>query len=494
MGRFVTPVHRLTGVHMAFVGHHGQIGAMLLISMVLSGAASGVRAQCPGTWVQAASVGPSPRAESAMAYDSARGVCVLFGGDSNGDTWEWDGLMWTCRSTGKAGEPSPRTVARMVYDPAAEACLLAGGASPNGSTLSDTWAWDGTSWSQLSSVGPSPARIHFAMAHDPIRQRTVLFGGENRQDTWEWNGVVWSRVATSGPPGRTQAAATFDPIRARVCLFGGYFNGTFFNDTWEWDGSSWSQRMLSLAPPARYNPGLMGFDARGSILLFSGITASGPFPADTWELGSTGWSDMTSPGPEGRSAPAIAYDSRRRHFVMFGGADGNGRLGETWVWSDAPVLTSGPNDVAICTSGQAQLHILAAGFEKLSYRWEIEREPDVWRSLADGPVQLSCGVANAAGADTHTVSISIADCPGPWASSYRVRAVVSNLCTSSTSNAATLTLCPADFDCTGFVDLDDFGEFVAAFELGSANADFDGTGFVDTDDFTAFVLAFERGC
>ncbi len=54
--------------------------------------------------------------------------------------------------------------------------------------------------------------------------------------------------------------------------------------------------------------------------------------------------------------------------------------------------------------------------------------------------------------------------------------------------------CPADFDKSGFVDLDDYVAFVAAFEAGTQNADFDGTGFVDTDDFTAFVLAFEAGC
>ncbi len=54
--------------------------------------------------------------------------------------------------------------------------------------------------------------------------------------------------------------------------------------------------------------------------------------------------------------------------------------------------------------------------------------------------------------------------------------------------------CPADFDVSGFVDLDDYTAFVAAFEAGTQNADFDGTGFVDTDDFTAFVVAFEAGC
>ncbi|MCK6475871.1 MAG: hypothetical protein L6Q35_03460, partial [Phycisphaerales bacterium] len=54
--------------------------------------------------------------------------------------------------------------------------------------------------------------------------------------------------------------------------------------------------------------------------------------------------------------------------------------------------------------------------------------------------------------------------------------------------------CKADFDASGFVDLDDYVAFVLAFEEGDESADFDGTGFVDTDDFDAFVFAFEAGC
>ncbi len=54
--------------------------------------------------------------------------------------------------------------------------------------------------------------------------------------------------------------------------------------------------------------------------------------------------------------------------------------------------------------------------------------------------------------------------------------------------------CTADYDGSGFVDTDDFTDFVLAFEAGTDDADFDGSGFVDTDDFTAFVHAFEAGC
>ncbi|GMV26842.1 MAG: hypothetical protein AMXMBFR58_28730 [Phycisphaerae bacterium] len=56
------------------------------------------------------------------------------------------------------------------------------------------------------------------------------------------------------------------------------------------------------------------------------------------------------------------------------------------------------------------------------------------------------------------------------------------------------TDCPADFDGSGFVDIEDYTSFVLAFEAGTDDADFDRSGFVDIEDFTGFVLAFEAGC
>jgi uncharacterized membrane protein len=54
--------------------------------------------------------------------------------------------------------------------------------------------------------------------------------------------------------------------------------------------------------------------------------------------------------------------------------------------------------------------------------------------------------------------------------------------------------CDADFDFSGFVDLEDYTAFVESFEAGSADADVDGSGFVDFEDFSSFVRAFEAGC
>src|ERR1041384_7179735 len=86
----------------------------LLITAVLLCAADAARAQ-GGEW---SARGLAPRGGHAMAFDSARGVTVLFGGftgGESGETWEWDGATWMERTT---GGPSPRSGHAMVYDTA----------------------------------------------------------------------------------------------------------------------------------------------------------------------------------------------------------------------------------------------------------------------------------------------------------------------------------------------------------------------------------------
>jgi len=172
-----------------------------------------------------------------MAYDSVRGKVVLFGGASAnyfGDTWEWDGNSWSQRSN---DGPAPRYLHAMAYDSARGRVVLFGGSYyDNGDhNFGDTWEWDGASWTQVSTTGPTP-RFGHAMAFDPIIRRTVLFGGYSPLlgDTWEWNGYDWVRTATSGPAPRLYTAATFDSVRGHVVLFGGWIGVRNLGDMWEY--------------------------------------------------------------------------------------------------------------------------------------------------------------------------------------------------------------------------------------------------------------------
>src|SRR6202007_3285520 len=102
------------------------------------------------------------------------------GGNPFGDTWEWDGKLWSqVADTG----PAPRAFHGMAYDPAGGRVLVFGGSSATAEAnptpaqyISDTWGWDGEAWIQLADTGPS-SRQAPAMAADPARQRVVLFSG-----------------------------------------------------------------------------------------------------------------------------------------------------------------------------------------------------------------------------------------------------------------------------------------------------------------------------
>ncbi|MBI3848092.1 MAG: hypothetical protein HY292_25940 [Planctomycetes bacterium] len=192
---------------------------------------------------------PSARGQHAMAYDSLRHRTVLFGGiDANGilgDTWEWDGTQWTIALPPVS--PAPLFGHAMAFDSARNRTVLFGGhplcmpgrCFPSG----ETWEWDGTNWVQWVPVhSPNPRTTH-VMTFDTLRGRTVLFGGitcgevlrcTTWDDTWLWDGSDWSPLTTAQmPPPRELSAMAYDSPRGQTVLFGGDLDGTDYNDTWE---------------------------------------------------------------------------------------------------------------------------------------------------------------------------------------------------------------------------------------------------------------------
>jgi hypothetical protein len=155
-------------------------------------------------------------------------------------------------------------------------------------------------------------------------------------------------------------------------------------------------------------------------------------------------------------------------------------------------ISRDPLPVAICPFGVANVHAEGAG-SNVELAWDYQTAPGEWQAIVEGPnFAGETFLFNATGSQTEDLALDRGALP--WTESYTVRMLVGNPCDNVVTQPATISVCPADFDCTGFADTDDFTAFVLAFEAGTDNADFDGTGFVDTDDFTAFVLAFEAGC
>lgn len=195
---------------------------------------------------------PPARQNADMVYDAARGQLVLFGGYDGhylNDTWTWDGTTWTQQHP--ADSPSPRDTFSMAYDAAAGNTVLFGGWD-GGTRLDDTWTWDGTGWTQLHpGTSPAPRSAGWQSAYDAATSQVVLFGGISgfriHRDTWTWNGSDWTRATPAAIPAeRENGVMTYDSLRDRIVLFGGDNThsptGTnVLGSLWEWDGTTWAR-------------------------------------------------------------------------------------------------------------------------------------------------------------------------------------------------------------------------------------------------------------
>jgi galactose oxidase-like protein len=194
-------------------------------------------------------------------------------------------------------------------------------------------------WTQKEDIGPS-ARFGHAMTYDPVRSRTILFGGSlfignqvgTVNDTWEWNGEFWTQIADTGPAARRDHALCFDSVRNTALLFGGLSEqGTTLGDTWSWDGEDWTQ-VDDSGPSARSGHAMVFDSARGRAVLFGGGSTAGLLN-DTWEWDGQAWTQQEDTGPSPRWFHALVFDLVRNRVVLFGGNPGNGpALGDTWSW------------------------------------------------------------------------------------------------------------------------------------------------------------------
>ena len=106
-------------------------------------------------------------------------------------------------------------------------------------------------------------------------------------------------------------------------------------DTWTWDGAAW-HRANGTGPTSRYLASL-AYDAKRKVfVLFGGQTAKGSSD-ETWTWDRSGWK-AASPAhrPSPRRGAALAYDPTREVVVLYGGLiqDRNEGLvgGDTWTW------------------------------------------------------------------------------------------------------------------------------------------------------------------
>ncbi len=448
----------------------------------------------------------------------------------------WDGTGWSSLGTGM--DDYVNSLAVM-----ANGDLVAGGAftTAGGTTVNRVARYDGSSWSALGAGMNNTVQAVAVLTNGDVVAGGMFStaGGNAVNRIARWNGTSWSAMGVMNNIVWTLLALPNGELVA-----GGQFTYTASvpgNKIARWTGSAWTGMgtpnntvlSLGLAPNgdviagglftyvgvgasriARYNFSSGWSAMAGGIngpvwairsLQDGTIVAGGTFLiADGQYInGITQWTGSSwAPMGVGMENPpnvlAVAQMPNGDMFAGGGFTTVDGMLSPglaRWAVPDGPAIAAQPQSVTSCASAPASFGVSATGGDPLAYAWQAELDAGSWTDLSDGPLyHNSILLGTITGSGTAGVQIASMSQFRQDRMDLNLRCVVSNGCGSATSEPANLTVCPADFDCSGFVDIEDFSGFVLAFEAGTDNADFDGTGFVDTEDYDAFVRAFESGC
>ncbi len=277
---------------------------------------------------------PTAKTHYAVAYDPSRNVTILHGGKFSsavvsGETWEWNGYAW------KKLAPAT-TVYRyghsLVFDTTDNTLLMFGGRDGGEAYSNSVYQWNGTDWSLRSVAGGSTpgARMYHSAAYDSVRNRMVIFGGMDNagnytRQLYEWDNATrwWYYQTNSTIEARIHAGMTYDPVKQRIIVFGGEESGAFYytgyGDTWEYNGATyaWTKAIT--------NPWTWG------------SYASCPFnDTDCWE-------NLTvTQSPMPRWGQMMVYDPTMRRTVLSGGmifedwSEGNYlSISDTWIYNSA---------------------------------------------------------------------------------------------------------------------------------------------------------------
>lgn len=200
-------------------------------------------------------------------------------------------------------------------------------------------------WEPLESSATPPARAGAVMTFDRVRGRAQLFGGfaptGRRRDLWEWDGRTWTERAPSanGPAQRDDLAGAYMSRLERTVIFGGATlasNAGHIDELWSFDGrlGRWSMPVIENSrPSARAEHAIAYDDRRGRLLLFGGKNSAGERQNDLWSWDGRAWTEVIVDGerPSPRTT-RIAYDSARDRLVLFGGVSNDVAQNDTWEW------------------------------------------------------------------------------------------------------------------------------------------------------------------
>ena len=168
----------------------------------------------------------------------------------------------------------------------------------------------------------------------------------------------------------------------------------------------WNNWTFAVSPGARSDASMAYDAADGETVLFGGYDGTGAL-GDTWIFKGGQWSQSSptiSPSP--RYGAAMAYDAADGYVVLFGGFNGSSALGDTWIfkggqWSQlSPTTSPSPRQYAAMTYDSTDGYVvLFGGDDPISNTYDQDTwifEAGQWTQLTPSASPSARGAAGLA--------------------------------------------------------------------------------------------------
>ena len=187
-----------------------------------------------------------------------------------------------------------------------------------------------------SSAGPLSGVMGHAAAWDPVQARILVFGGQGSWDLYDSvqfydpSADAVTTLTATGPAARRGSTLVVDAAGERALLFGGQGAWELYGDVWELDLSvadgSWTPLSPYGGPPAPRTEHVAGWDADGERMIVFGGQGRYELFDDVWALEFASdpageWVELlpAGPGPDPRMMASAALDPAGPTLYLGGG-------------------------------------------------------------------------------------------------------------------------------------------------------------------------------
>jgi hypothetical protein len=296
------------------------------------------------TWTnRTPAISPPARANHSMAFDSANGEMVLFGGYSDtllNDTWTYNlsTNLWTQKNPKNA--PSPRHFHDMVYHESKGVIILYGGFDEE--EIKDTWSYNLTAdaWIELKPASSPPFSAPLQMVYEPSTGEVITCLGwtgrpKDEPPGYYWCGVTdellwkynltnntWTLRPPKAPSQRVDSSMVYDSRTGEFLIYDGSVIPPVY-DTWLFNLSTNSWRKIITDYTPECTGAQMVYDSVNDIILL--------LSDKIIELNLTTkiWTPMEPSFEPIHYYSTMTYDSKRGEIFLLNGVINN----ETWTYN-----------------------------------------------------------------------------------------------------------------------------------------------------------------